>query len=374
MFFTKLSSNFFGLIKFSTIQGYPSREVHDQSGAFASGSHLATENGLQVVGSRLPVRSFDSLSMAGSTINSTNHSLLEGQAVRLANEITDVQCGSGTASTAGDLLKVSNVTTDTFELKKGAVTLTSVSACSPQLRSIQLLALKTSGIETFAANPNAETIIPIPMIPSLSSTYDAVSKILLDAPAAGPTTIATYSVMGGALITRCASMSATACVTPTSYRIAPVGSLRDAELLVGDGDPILLLATGNGILRYSLGASAETTFTSVLHPAPTGTIDSAKIRSLRLRDQGINSPRDAILYVEDTSGKHLYRTRDAGAHWYRVHTISTANTIVDIIPAHAHTKDEEEQDHWEPSFLLLERFFNGTDHDLRVISQDWHGF
>lgn len=101
-----------------------------------------------------------------------------------------------------------------------------------------------------------------------------------------------------------------------------------------------------------------------------GTIVSAKIRSLRLRDQEINRSNEALLYVEHGSFKDVYRTRDAGANWYKVHRIPSTNTILDIIPAHAHTKNDDGRDHWEPSFLMLEK----TSSDLRVIGQDWHGY
>jgi hypothetical protein len=274
------------------------------------------------------------------------------------------------------------VTPNTFKLQTpvGNNTINVTGACSLDFSAINLLAMRTesfgNSIITLIAAPTS-----IPMFPGWNSTrYDAVSEILLDAPLTGSKTFAVHSnLTNGILVTKCDSVIPN-CTNLRAYRVSTgLAQVRDAELLVGAGDPILLAMGPGAMKRYSLESFSSVPLTdAVFHPAVSAVV-SAKLRSLRLQDQGINRSNEALLYVEHAPGKEIYRTRDAGANWYKVHTIPSTNTILDIIPAHANTKNDDGESHWEPSFLSLERFDKdgpgvGTDFDLRVIGQDWHGF
>jgi hypothetical protein len=384
LFFTNFSGgNYFGAVKFDAPQGYPELPLPDSQGEFGSGDRIVSENGLQVASSRQQFKTFTSLAVSGSTFDLLGHGLVDGQYVQLIDDITDSQCGDSTGTLSGGYLKVFEVNGTKFKLKTlGGAVLTETGSCVLRFTARSFYAMRTTNNDHQTnLKINTGSHKTIPMYPyENAGKYDTISKILLDAPTSGKTTVVSLDFEaseGSALVTKCDQVGAAAgCTNPQSYRIPATDNIKDADILVGDGDvgsvdPILLVVNANGVMRYSLGASAGTILTTVLLPSPVmGTIVSAKIRSLRLRDQEINRSNEALLYVEHGSFKDVYRTRDAGANWYKVHRIPSTNTILDIIPAHAHTKNDDGRDHWEPSFLMLEK----TSSDLRVIGQDWHGY
>jgi hypothetical protein len=381
LFFSRRTAdNLLGLVKFSTPAGYPTTVIHPTYGDFSSASKIASENKLQVVGAPNPaVQLVISNFPAGSYIPLSDHNFVNDQIVRLNSDITDAQCGADL--NAGSVLKVFVNDPNGFRLTDPATNLNLLSdgTCSLIIDSIQLFAMRTNDFSLGTYEK-----IKIPMFPGIDTgIYDKISKILIDAPTNGTNTFVTTSQNGpGILVTKCSALTSTNCDNAKSYRIAAPAAVMSADLLVGNGNPLLLVVGSAGVKRYSLGDTAQTPAdgqtSGVLHPAVSG-ITSAKLRSLRLQDQGINRSNEALLYVEHGGGKHVYRTRDSGVNWYRVHTIPNTNTIHDIIPSHAHTKSDDGSEHWEPSFLMLERFDkdgsgSGTAYELRVIGQDWHGF
>jgi hypothetical protein len=382
LFFTEyFASNYFGVVKFTPTQGYPKIVVPATYSYFSSGSVLATENGMNVFASRAPaVELVIAPIPLGPTISVSSHDFVNGQIVRLQTAVSG-ECGVTAA--AGTHFKVNVMDGNNFTLTMlpGGPDIVSNGSCSPTVYSTQFMATRVSDF-----NLDVVEKVKIPMFPGHDgAAYDSVSKILLDAPSSGTKTIVSTSQNGyGILVTKCDSINvASNCANARNYRIQSPVLVSGSDLLVGAGNPILLAlgfdAGSLSLRRYSLESTGYTDLgAGVLHPPLAGGAVAGKLRSLRLLDQGINRPNEAILYVEHSGGKDLYRTRDFGGNWYKVHRIPSQNTIHDIIPAHANTKNDDGDEHWEPSFLMLERHdvdpLPATAYELQVISQDWHGF
>jgi hypothetical protein len=202
-----------------------------------------------------------------------------------------------------------------------------------------------------------------------------VRKMIYDNPSAGTTTL--VSQVDDAATTRFVVTRGNG----TRYSWSPGTTTKSFDLLVGGGDPVLLAAVSDSttfsLKRWRLTSSLEqelATPAAAFYPPLPATPSNVILRSLRSPDQGINDSQSALLYLSVTSGQMLYRTQDGGQTWFRVAAFPLNDgTITDIMPIERHDIYLDGSAHWNPGFLLLQKFISNGE-KVRFLSQDWHGF